>query len=734
MATVYLARDLRHDRPVAVKVLREELSASVGEERFHREIRIAASLQHPHIVPLLDSGDHAGQRFYVMPYIDGQTLRQALASGPLAIDRVVALAGEVADGLAAAHAAGIVHRDLKPENVLLSHGHALIADFGVARPIREASANLTQVGFVVGTPTYMAPEQAFGEEGIDGRADVYALGVLVFELLTGSPPLVGATAQATITRRLTELPPRVRRLRPDTPEWLDALVAQLLAREPGERPAHAAAVREALHGREVGVAPTPVGGQRREVPSILVVPFANIGADPDHEFFSDGISEELIIALAQVSQLRVIARTSAFALKGKPTDVRTIGRELGVQHIVEGSVRRAGQQLRVTAQLVDTDTGSPRWSGRFDRALHDVFAIQDEISAAVRDAIVGSLVGGQASGRYQTDLETYDLFLRGRYLLSTSATRLADALAALTSAAQRDPAFVPAIAALAVSRAYAAMLGQLRESGGWDAVRADADRLALLAPASPERHHVEGIIALGFTRDYDATVLHFQRVLEANPNESMAHGLIALALFCLGDTALGQWHARRTVATDPLSPFMLSLAANHLAFTGAPDEAVAIANRCIELDPRYPEGYHMRGYSLLYLGRWADAVPDISRARELGNPHGWPIAKRAVALLGLGRFHEVQLAYDELAANPDHVNGNADALACVAQLLGRFDLAFTWLEKAVEQRALWVGFLGIEPLFAILRRDPRFASFCAQHRIPMHPIPPSAFDRLQPAP
>lgn len=734
MAAVYLAHDVRHDRPVALKVMHDALRASIGSERFLREIRIAAGLQHPHIVPLLDSGEAGEHIFYVMPYIDGETLRSVIARGPLGVERAVQFAREIADALAAAHSAGIVHRDLKPENVLLSHDHALLADFGVARITTQGDSRLTEIGFAVGTPTYMAPEQAFGGEDVAAPADLYALGVVLYEMLTGEPPLLGVNAQATFARRLTELPPHPQRLRADVPDWLDEIVTALLAREPDDRPANADAVLASLTSRESVLVPTPVGGMRRELPSVVVLPFANSSPDPDNEFFSDGIAEELINALAQVNALRVIARTSAFSFKGRTVDIRAIAHELGVHHVVEGSVRRAGSQLRVTAQLIDARTGSPQWSGRFDRTLTDVFAIQDEISAAVRDAVVDTLTGATSStvARYKTDPETYDLILRGRFLLYQSVTRLPEAAAALAKAYERDPRYVPLLAARAEQLAIGAMMAQIPGPEAWPSVRGMMTTLEQVAPNSPELRKIRAMFLMGAMRDFTSAIEELRRYIAESPNDWASHGMLSLLLLTLGEHEEGKWHARRMIAIDPLSPMATMLAANNFAFTDEIDEAIFFAERAIQLDPGYPEGHHMRGYTFLYAGRWEDALRDITTARERGNVSGWPIAKRAIACCALGRRDDVLAAYQMLIDDPSMHDRAADAIACVCQLLGRNDEAFRWLERGVQVQASWIGYIGVDPLFALLARDARFDTFCETHRIVRRAYPRTAFDALMP--
>jgi serine/threonine-protein kinase len=339
MAVVYRATDLRHGRPVAIKVLRPEIAAGVGADRFLAEIHNTAALQHPHILPLFDSGEAGGLLFYVMPFIEGENLRVRIErEGALPFETAHAIAAEVADALDHAHRRNIVHRDIKPENILLADRHALVADFGIGRALSQAiqSPRLTQANFVVGTPAYVSPEQASGEPDLDGRSDLYSLGCVLFEMLTSRPPFGDSPAFAVLHRRLFEDPPDVATMRPDVPEHLRIIVNRLLARDRTERFATGAQVTAALAEGIV----TPVRFARitprvTPHPSIAVLPFVNLSADPDTEYFSDGITDEIISALARMPELRVAARTSAFAFKGTRDDLRTIGERLKVATVLE---------------------------------------------------------------------------------------------------------------------------------------------------------------------------------------------------------------------------------------------------------------------------------------------------------------------------------------------------------------------------------------------------------------
>ena len=381
MAVVYLARDLRHDRSIALKVLRPELAESLGPDRFLREVEVTAKLTHPHILTLIDSGEADGFLYYVMPYIEGETLRERMnREGQLPLDAALQITKEVAAALSYAHSHDVIHRDIKPENVLLSAGEAVVADFGIARAITEAGGeHLTETGISIGTPSYMSPEQASGAQKLDGRSDVYSLGCVLYEMLAGEPPYTGPTAQAVLAKKLSEATPRVSVVRERVPQSIEAAIEQALAKTPADRFASAARFAEALGGEPV------VSEHERR--ALLVLPFENLSPDPDNEYFVDGLTEELITDLSQISGLRVVSRTSTMTYKGARKSIQAIAREMGVQYALEGTVRKAGMSLRITAQLIDTACDGHAWARKFSGTLDDVFDIQEKVSREIVEAL-----------------------------------------------------------------------------------------------------------------------------------------------------------------------------------------------------------------------------------------------------------------------------------------------------------------------------------------------------------
>ncbi|HTR19236.1 MAG TPA: serine/threonine-protein kinase, partial [Gemmatimonadales bacterium] len=407
MATVYLARDAKHDRLVALKVLRPELAAVLGTERFLREIQIAARLSHPHIVPLHDSGEAGGFLYYVMPFVEGESLRDRLRKGPLPVEAAVRLAGEVAGALAYAHAQGIVHRDIKPENILIQSGHAVVTDFGIARAVSVAGGpGLTGTGVTVGTPLYMSPEQIVGDP-VDGRSDVYSLGCVLYEMMAGSPPFSGTTSLAVLAGHASDPIPSLRRRRADVPEALERTITKALAKQPGERYDSAAALVASLEGAAPRASrrATPRSGwalaavtvvvlgvlgyvlanrhPTAVAKSIAVLPLITESGTQEDTIHADGMTEALIGALSQVPGLRVPGRMTSFVYHDSKLDPRTIGQQLKVATLLEGSFQRDGSMLQVSVRLLSADDGRVLWNGKFRRAQTDIFAFQDEISDSV---------------------------------------------------------------------------------------------------------------------------------------------------------------------------------------------------------------------------------------------------------------------------------------------------------------------------------------------------------------
>src|SRR5256885_9466853 len=488
MATVYLANDRNLRRQVALKVLHPELATAVGVERFLREIGTAAGLNHPLILALHDSGEAGDLPFYTMPYVEGEeTLRRRLnRERQLSIDDAAAVTCDVAEALAYAHSRGVVHGDIRPENILFSAGRAVVADFGIARALTVARIEpLTGIGAMIGTPAYMSPEQVAGDAALDGRSDQYSLACVLYEMLAGRPPFDGPTVQAVLARLSIELPAPIRTARPSVPDALERAVLKALAKVPADRFATISQFADAVRARDQAAA------VESDAESIAVLPFANLSADPGFEYLSDGIAEDIINALAQLQGLRVAARTSSFAFRGHAADLAEVGAKLKVATVLEGSVRKAGNRLRVTAQLVKVSDGYHLWSERYDREMTDVFAIQDEIAKAIAGRLQVTL-GGEGMPLVMPatgNLDAYHLYLKGRYYLAQRGLVLKKALECFDQALALDENYALAYAGLADACTVLAQYGLAPPNVLRPKARAAVQRALELAPDLRSEEH-----------------------------------------------------------------------------------------------------------------------------------------------------------------------------------------------------------------------------------------------------
>ena len=630
MATVYRSRDLRHDRDVALKVLRPELAESLGRERFLREIRLAARLNHPHILALHDSGHADGFLYYVMPLTEGQSLRDRLErERPLPLDLALRVTQEVADALDYAHRHDVVHRDVKPENILLHEGHALVADFGIGKAVADAaseSTTLTQFGFTVGTPAYMSPEQAAGE-AIDGRSDLFALGCVLYEMLVGEPPFTGASVQAVIAKRFFHTPPNVTEVRQGLPGAVGNAVARLLAKTPTDRYPTGAHLVSAIRSAEMGLAAHPrdvlegAEPKVREEHSIAVLPFANMSADPDNEFFSDGITEDIIGALTKVPGLKVAARASAFAFKRRDEELRVIGQKLGVKTVLQGSVRRIGNRVRVTAQLMNAYDGYQLWSDRFDRDLDDIFALQDELARAIAERLqltFGLRSAGPLVSPPTDDLEAYQLYLRGREAVQQrSSASMRRGVEFFRQALARDPAYARAYAGLA--EAYNG-LGIYQYMPTTEARRNGNEALAAAAHADPTLGTVSLLRAqskLYLGPEWGSAGDDLREALAHSPNDALAHLYLGYWHGLRGERMARSASIARALELDPLSHFLISICGLSHIVTRDYDAALELSAKGLELDPNSIPNRWARAVSSCQLGRMDDAIKEARRAVEL---------------------------------------------------------------------------------------------------------------------
>jgi serine/threonine-protein kinase len=736
MSRVFVAEDAALGRRIVVKVLAPELAEGLSAERFAREIRLAARLQHPNVVPVHAAGAGPdGLPYYTMPYIDGASLRERLAAGPLPVSEALAVLRDVARALAYAHAQGVVHRDIKPENVLITGGAAVVADFGIAKALRAAglsgSATLTQVGMAVGTPAYMAPEQAVGQDDVDHRADLYAWGLLAWEALAGRHPFTERTTpMALIGAQLTQTPSPLGVVRPVVPPALAALVARCLAKDPAARPADAGEVLRALDAVALTPAePVAAPASPAATPTLAVLPMANVGGDPEHEHFSDGLTDELIGALSTVASLRVTGRTSSFALKGKGLGVAEAARTLGVASVLEGSVRRAGSRMKARLQLVDAD-GTVRWAEAFDRTVDDIFAVQEEIAQAVVRALAARLAGerGPLVRPPTADPVAYDLYLRGRsFFRSGHAEASRQAITLWEQAVARDPGFAAAHAALAWTFAMMPIVTDLPARDFAPRARTHARRALELDERLAEAHAAMANVAYAADLDVPAAGAHVRRALELDPGSVEAHLFHAVWLKGQRHFARAEAHARRAVEIDPLMPnahFVLAWV--HQA-SGRPAEALPRLTTVTESTPGWAFPREMLVLTHVALGRLDEALAECRRALEVGSRRERALLAYVHALRG--ERAEAQAILEALQTPAERPHAPPCQMAYAYAALGDPDAAIGWIERAFDERDPHVNGLGDHLPYDPLRADPRFRALLSRLR---HAPPPD--DEPVPAP
>jgi serine/threonine protein kinase len=716
MATVYLAQDLKHRREVAIKVLDPELGVALGNERFLREIELTAGLTHPNILPLYDSGIAANQLYYVMPYIQGPTLREHLArKHRLSLDEALFIAKGVSDALAFAHAKGIVHRDIKPENILLQNGHPFVADFGIARPASlPASALITQTGIAVGTPAYMSPEQATGG-AVDNRTDIYSLGSILFEMLTGEPPFAGPVASMT-SRRLTEAAPRLHTRTPDLPANVDAAVAKALAREPGDRFATAA---EFVAMLTRGSSSPPEDAAK----GLVVLPFGNLSPDPDNEFFADGLTDEVITDLSNIRTLRVISRTSAMRFKGSDKDVRTIARELDVRYVLEGNVRRAGQSLRVTAQLIDAQADSHLWSEKYSGTVEDVFAIQEEISRKIAKALQVRLTDTESRAIAERPIDNpaaYDCLIRARhevYRFTPEGLNRAKELVESGLALIGENALL--LATRGMVSWYYLNFSIDPDEHHLDEAEAYAAKALALDPQNYFAIFLRGLVEAkrgNVERALtDLETAHRQKPGDAMVlNELIRHTLSAGKENSERDRALFE----EAVKIDPLAPLTRAQAAWRYFVAGRLPEAIAAAHRVLELTT---VGNPARVYAAYYLdlaGRREEAMRifEEESAALQDSPYGLIALffSRALQRDAAGAARAVTPLLEKAAHWTEYLGlFLADGYA----LLDERDKALHWLRSAVDRGFINYPYLAEhDPYLRSLAGDPEFAALLEQVR------------------
>jgi eukaryotic-like serine/threonine-protein kinase len=682
MGEVYKAEDLKLNQTVALKFLPAAVALDGGMlARFHNEVRIARQVAHPNVCRVYDIGEVEGLHFLSMEFIDGEDLSSLLRRiGRLPGDKAVELARQMCAGLAAAHEAGVLHRDLKPANVMIDgRGKARITDFGLA----VVSEELRGEEAMAGTPAYMAPEQLTGKE-VTQRSDIYALGLVLYELFTGKRVFEARSIQELVELHEKSTPPTPSSHVKDIDPLAEHMILRCLEKDPKARPTATEvdkALQEAVTRNEADTA--------SHTPSIAVLPFANISNDPDNEYFCDGLAEELLNALSKIESLRVAARTSAFSFKGKETEIREIGRKLNVGAVLEGSVRKSGNRLRITAQLINVADGYHLWSERYDRQMEDIFEIQGEISLSIVGALKVKLLGAEKAAvlkRYTDNTEAYQLYLLGRFQYSRFTSEgWRKAIECYWQAIAKDPEYAPAYAGIAYTYVFLYVQGYIPPDEAAPHIKAAAARALALDQTLAESHLGLAGLKLFYEWDWAGAERELKQALSLNPNNADARRLYSILLSITERRAEAMTEAIRALELDPLSLLNNLIVGMIFLSVGEYDLMLTQGRNLIELEPRFFGGYWLIGHEYWTKGRFEQAISEFEKVISLG---ATPFFTGSVGhLYGLmGERDKAQDALDELLRLSARQYVQQFCIALIYAGLGEMDRAFDWLEQSYEQR------------------------------------------------
>ena len=747
MGEVYRARDTRLGRTVAIKLVRSEFERSDDfRQRFEREARANSALNHPNICSVYDVGEHEGRPFLVMEYIEGETLAERLRRAPMPLTEALTSASQVADALAAAHAAGIVHRDLKPANVKLTHeGRIKVLDFGLAKVFEPPSGSdlstastvtVTGEGKAVGTPGYMSPEQVRGQP-VDKRTDVWAFGCLLYEMLTRCRAFAGESAMDTMAKVL-EREPDWHPLPASASPAMRSLLRECLEKDPAARLSDMAEARRRLSEAAAtargwrpakwqaaaalaiivlaaaglvfnnGLGTRGVGGAlpHAAIRSLAVLPLANYTGDPEQEFFADGMTDELTSNLAKIGSVRVISRTSAMSFKGAKKPLKEIAKALGVDAVVEGSVLRSGDRVRITAQLIEASADAHLWSETYDRDMRDVLRLQSEVSQAIAREIKAAVTPEERhrlAWSRQVKPDAYETYLKAMFFINKFTEEGFDkGMALLHQAVEKDPGDPFAYGALGLGYA---IVGHDRFPDALPRAKAAARRSLELGGQVPDAYLALAMAELYSDWDYAAAGRDLRKLLEISPNLAEAHRHYSWYLRLQGRGEEALMEMKHAGELEPLTPLFAADLSWQLSEEGQDDEAMAAARKALEVDPKFPPALAVAGTAYLQKGLIEQALDAHRKAAAADPQWRWPLA---VSYALIGRKDEARKLATAIATKP----GPMDqwSLGLVYTALGDKDQAFRWLEAACQSRFSWMPWVVNDPKFgfAPLFDDPRF--------------------------
>ena len=713
MGVVYKAEDLNLQRIVALKFLPSNVTASDGAKaRFLREARAAAGLQHTNICTVHEVGEADGQPFIAMAFVDGEELSDEIEKGPLELDKLVDVATQIARGLEEAHGKGVVHRDIKPANIMLaSGGHAVLMDFGLAQ-VKSAKSKLTREGTTMGTSAYMSPEQTTGDE-VDHRSDIWALGVLLYEMATGQLPFRGHYEQAVLYSILNESPELLSAVRDDVPAELERIVNKCLAKRSGERYQSVADLIADLTTlkrlSESGATARQPGGSSDETPSIAVLAFENRSRGDEDEYFSDGISEDITSALVKLQRLRVAPRSLAFQYKGTRPTPEEVGRKLNVGHVLEGSVRRSGDRVRINVELIAIDEGYEVWSERYDRVMEDIFEIQDEISQAVVEQLKIKLLPGEEellSKRYTENLKAYNLCLLGRHhWYQRNAGAFKEAMMAYEQALAEDPEYALAHAGIADCYNSSNFYGVLPAKEAMPKAEAAARKALQIDPNLAAAHVSLGAVEALFRWNWTAADREFRRAIDLDPSNALAHWWYTLWLLVpMGRFDEAYSEALLAVELDPVTAAVNIGPGFVRVMQRLPDLAIAELQAALRLDPGLYMPHFVVGVACIQRGDFGSAIAALDRE----GPPFWRDPYLGYACAGLGETDKARNLLAKLESESTADRSHAFGRAVIHLGLGEIDAGLECLEHACDEHSPQFFLVGGDAVFDVVRDHPRF--------------------------
>jgi len=707
MGTVYKVHDTKIYEKIALKLIKPEIAGNRETiKRFRNELRLARKIRHKNVCQMFDLGEDKGTHFITMEFVDGQDLRSMFKmSGRPAVETVFHIGRQIGEGLAEAHRSGIVHRDLKPSNIMVdTNGVVRIMDFGIARA--AAASDLTAEGIVLGTPGYMAPEQAEAREA-DHRTDIYSLGVILYEMATGQRPFSGDTLQSITAKQRQGIPAAPHTLNPEIPESLGRIILKCLETERTDRWQRAEELVTAL--KTAGQPPAEQSGKSDWKTSIAILPFKNMSADPEQDYFCEGLAEELINSLTQIKELRVVARTSAFSFKGKEIDIREIGRKLDVKTVLEGSVRKSGSRLRITAQLINIVDGFHLWSERFDRELTDIFAIQDEISAAIMEKLKLEFLHEEEEGmvkRYTQDFEIYNLYLKGLYWRRTlDVDRVKKSIECFKQIIEKDSDYAPAHAALGYAYLALSSYGPVSSGDVYPEAKRSARKAIELDDELVEAHEALAAVHIYFEWDWESAKNHLKKALELNPGYAWIYFHLANIYLWQEEFDNAVAALEKVIDLDPLNVAAHRNLGEVYLYAGKLDKAAEVLGRAIEMDSDFVFTHTLLGFVHLRRQEYREALREIKKDSLMKDLKD---QKSGVVYALMGKTEEARRILERYDVPSKDLTNQPYTMAQLCFVLGEDDRGFAWLEKAYRDHDIWTSQIKIDFLLERVREDPRY--------------------------